>query len=195
MVGQVIWMNVRIFCSILAWTFLLAMGCSIAIVLTALISEYLALAMWLLMLVSISAVALRYELAPFLLHDYPEAGAGTAVRRSSAMMQGHIWQLIKLYLSFWPWYLLQFLLTAVAWLIALLPVLSGLLSTALSGDPLAVYEQFQLALSGTLTTILALIVQLIIEPRFFPYRRIAVANFYRALSGDPMENSFSDEPF
>ena len=195
MVGRVIWMNLRIFFSILAWTMLLSMACSVTILLTVQISEYLSVLLIVLMSVSLLAFALRYELAPFLLHDYPEAGAGAAVRRSAAMMQGHIWQLVKLYLSFWPWYLAQFLLDLVINLIALFPILNAVIAAFTSGDPFSVYAQVQLALGSTLVTVLALIAQLIIEPRFFPYRRIAVANFYRALSGELVEHSFSGENF
>lgn len=195
MVGRVIWMNLRIFFSILIWTMLLSMACSVTILLTLQLSEYLSVILVVLMSFSLLAFTLRYELAPFLLHDYPEAGAGAAVRRSTAMMQGHIWQLVKLYLSFWPWYLAQFLLTVITGLIALFPILGMVFSAFAGGDPFSVYEQVQLALSGTLIMVLTLAAQLIIEPRFFPYRRIAVANFYRALSGELMENSFSGENF
>lgn len=194
-VGRVIWMNIRIFLSILMWTMLLSMACSVTILLTVQVSAYLSAVLVALMCVSLFAFALRYELAPFLLHDYPEAGAGMAVRRSAAMMQGHIWQLVKLYLSFWPWYLAQFLLDMVVNLAALFPILSVVVSAFVSGDPFSVYEQVQLALSGTLVTVLSLIAQLIIEPRFFPYRRMAVANFYRALAGELVEHSFSGENF
>lgn len=195
MVGRVIWMNLRIFFSILMWTMLLSMACSVTILMTLHVSEYLSMVLIALMSMSLLAFTLRYELATFLLHDYPEAGGGAAVRRSTAMMQGHIWQLVKLYLSFWPWYLAQFLLNLCVNLFALFPILGAVVTAVTSGDPFSVYEQVQLALSGTLVTVLALAAQLIIEPIFFPYRRIAVANFYRALSGELVEHSFSGENF
>ena len=195
MVGRVIWMNLRIFISILMWTMLLSMACSVVILMTANISIYLSIALWIPMFFSLLAFVLRYEMAPFLLHDYPEEGSSIAVRRSSAMMQGHIWQLVKLYLSFWPWYLLQFLLNQIITLIALFPILSILITAITQGDPFSVFDQIQLAMSGTLVTFLSLIVQMVIETSFFPYRRVAVANFYRALSGEPVEQSFSSETF
>ena len=195
MVGRVIWMNIRIFISILLWTLLLSMACSVTVLLTMQISVYLAVLLWIPMLLSILAFTLRYELAPFLLHDRPEEGAGMAVQRSCMLMRGRIWNLVKLYLSFWPWYLAQFLLNLLINLIALFPILGAVITAITSGDPFSVYTQVQLALSGVLITVLTLIAQLIIEPRFFPYRRIAVANFYRALSGELTEPGFSAEAF
>ena len=195
MVGRVIWMNIRIFISILAWTMLLSMACSVVILLTANISVYLSIVLFIPMIFSILAFTLRYELAPFLLHDRPEEGAGMAVQRSCMLMRGRIWNLVKLYLSFWPWYLAQFLLELAISLIVSFPILGAIATTIASGDPFSIYTQVQLALSSTLAIVLSLIAQLIIEPRFFPYRRIAVANFYRALSGELAEPGFSAEPF
>ena len=195
MVGRVIWMNIRIFVSILMWTMLLSMACSVTILLTLQISEYLSIVLILLMSMSLLAFTLRYELASFLLHDRPEEGAGMAVQRSCMMMRGHIWQLVKLYLSFWPWYLAQFLLDMAISLTALYPTLVSMVSAVTNGAYFSFYDQLQLALSSTQIVVLTLIAQLIIEPRFFPYRRIAVANFYRALSGELVEHSFSGENF
>ncbi len=195
MVAQVIWMNIRIFCAIMVRTVMLSMVCSFLVILVANISVSLGLLLWLPMMFSLLSYVLLYEMAPFLLHDHPEQRVGMVVHLSKTMMYGQTWKLIKLYLSFWPWYLARFLLDLGINLIALFPILGAVITAITTGNPFSVYTQVQLALGSALVTVLSLIAQLIIEPRFFPYRRIAVANFYRALSGELTEHSFSGESF
>ena len=60
------------------------------------------------------SVSLSYALAPYLLADRPDDGAGAAVRRSAQLMRGWKWELFKLELSFWGWVLLRWLLLAAA---------------------------------------------------------------------------------
>ena len=74
--------------------------------------------------ISVFAIMLRYAMAPYLLADYPDDGAGAAVRRSVEMMRGRKWELFKLYVSFLGWELLGVLLT----LLAYLPFLPGILA-------------------------------------------------------------------
>jgi uncharacterized membrane protein len=148
-----------------------------------------------LLYVAVMVVMLRYELSPFLLCDYPDDGAGAAVRRSVEMTQGHLWQFVKLYLSFWPWYLAQFLIGLVVCLLALLPQAQVLMGLLTAGSYDIAVSQIQLALDGTLSTFLSLALSIPLFLFFFPYRRIAVANFYRALSQEPVRPSFSGESF
>ena len=65
---------------------------------------------------AVFAIMLRYAMAPYLLADYPDDGAGAAVRRSVEMMRGRKWELFKLYVSFLGWELLGVLLTLLAYL-------------------------------------------------------------------------------
>lgn len=51
-------------------------------------------------------VSYRYRMVWFLLMDHPEASCWQLLRTSSAMTQGHRWELFLLDLSFLPWFLL-----------------------------------------------------------------------------------------
>ena len=59
-------------------------------------------------------IRIRYAPHSYLLLDFPELPAGTLIRGSSRMMQGHRMRLFKLYLSFLPLYLLGVLSFGVA---------------------------------------------------------------------------------
>lgn len=51
-------------------------------------------------------VSYRYRMIWFLLMDHPDASPWQLLRTSSAMTQGHRWELFLLDLSFLPWFLL-----------------------------------------------------------------------------------------
>ena len=115
---------------------------------------------------AVFAIMLRYAMAPYLLADYPDDGAGAAVRRSVEMMRGRKWELFKLYVSFLGWELLGVLLT----LLAYLPFLPGILAQVNS------VAQFYSVLSSLIPAALWLT----------PYRTAAEALFYRSiLEGRP----------
>lgn len=195
MVGTVLLMELLVFLRIFLWTMLLAMAYAFAAVLSALIHPILTAGLTVLFYLSVLTFSLRFELAHFLLYDYPEAGAGAAVRRSMEMMRGNVWNLIKLYLSFWPWYLAMFLLGCAALALSLIPALGSVAIFAAGGDFTSLFNQFMLALDSTLSTVASLLATLVIGVRFIPYQHIAVANFYRALSAEPVAPSFSGESF
>lgn len=60
------------------------------------------------------AVRIRYAPHSYLLLDFPELPAGTLIRGSAKMMQGHRMRLFRLYLSFLPMYALGVLSFGVA---------------------------------------------------------------------------------
>lgn len=49
---------------------------------------------------------IQYGVTPYILHDYPYLSNNRAIELSMKMMKGHIMKYIKLYLSFWPWWIL-----------------------------------------------------------------------------------------
>ena len=106
MAGRVILMNVIIFFSALGWAVAFALPSSLVLLLlSGLLSSgggmlflYL-LAMGGTFLGSLW-IGYRYAMAPYLLIDHPEQGAGAAVRESVAMMKGWKWEFCKLDLSF-----------------------------------------------------------------------------------------------
>lgn len=203
MVGRVLLMELQIFLRILGWALCLSLVYSfLALSISAALS-FAAPVLAVVLLVILSAafylavfvITLRYELSPFLLYDYPEAGSGAAVRRSAQMTGSHMWELVKLYLSFWPWYLASLAITLAVFLIVLYPISDQLAAFLYSGNLDMATVQIQAALNGTLATVLPIVLGLPIELFFHPYRRISLANFYRALSQEPVAPSFSGESF
>lgn len=187
MVGRVLLMEITITLSILGWTLLLAMGYALLVVPAMLVFSYSAGLVVLVLLTlafyaAVFAVGLRYDLAHFLLCDYPDAGAGKAVRRCLDMIHGRLWPLMKLYLSFWPWYLLTLLLGVAVVVIALLPVLGECIGFYQTGSLDAMSILITTAMSGALATAASTLLSIPLKLFFQPYQRIAVANFYRALS-------------
>lgn len=65
----------------------------------------------------------RFRLAEYFLLDHSELGARTALRASRRMMRGNAWHMFKLDLSFWWFWLLSALITAVGYADMLLPLL------------------------------------------------------------------------
>ena len=120
---------------------------------------------------------LRYAMAPYLLADYPDDGAGAAVRRSVEMMRGRKWELFKLYVSFLGWELLGVLLT----LLAYLPFLTGILAQVNS-----VAQFYSVLFSLIPAAGLAFLINLPLTLWLTPYRTAAEALFYRSiLEGRP----------
>ena len=187
MVGRVLLMEITITLSILGWTLLLALGYAMAVVpvmftVSGSAGIFTVVLLTLIFYVAVFAVGLRYDLAHFLLCDYPDAGAGKAVRRCLDMIRGRLWALMKLYLSFWPWYLLTFLLGLAVVGISLIPVLGEFMNFYHSGSLDAMSLILHTAMSGALASASATLLSIPLKLFFQPYQRITVANFYRALS-------------
>ncbi len=187
MVGRVLLMEITITLSILGWTLLLAMGYALLVVPVMLTIHgtaglFAIVLLTLIFYVAVFAVGLRYDLAHFLLCDHPDAGAGKAVRRCLDMIHGRLWALMKLYLSFWPWYLLTLLLALAVVGISLVPVLGEFMGLFHAGSVDAISLLIQTAMSGMLATAASMLLSIPLKLFFQPYQRITVANFYRALS-------------
>lgn len=183
--GQVIVMNLLILLFTFLWSMLLVFVSAILIFLV-LDVPLLQLLVMAGIYAALFAIMLRYSMAPYLLADYPDDGAGAAVRRSVEMMRGRKWELFKLYLSFLGWDLLGVLLT----LLAYLPFLPGILAHVGS------VEQFYAALVSLIpAAALARLVSLPLTLWLTPYRTAAEALFYRSiLEGQPAAPE-TEEPF
>ena len=200
MVGRVLLMEITVLLSILGWTLLLALGYIMAVFVIVLVLPG-DLALFATILASIAfylaalAVGFRYELTHFLLCDYPDAGSGKAIRRSLDMMQGHFWDMVKLQLSFWPWYLVSLLLTLAAMVITIIPIMGEITNLFHTGSFDAISVLVQTALSGTLATALVMLISFPLHLFFYPYQRISIANFYRTLSCEGAETTSFQNSF
>lgn len=174
--GRVIAMNLLILLFTFLWSLLLIFVTTI-LAFFVLDSLFLQLLVMAGIYAAVFAIMLRYAMAPYLLADYPDDGAGAAVRRSVEMMRGRKWELFKLYVSFLGWELLGVLLT----LLAYLPFLTGILAQVNS------VAQFYSVLSSLIpATGLALLINLPLTLWLTPYRTAAEALFYRSiLEGRP----------
>lgn len=73
------------------------------------------LLLWMLLLIIPGIVKVfSYSLSYFVLLDNPEYSAREAISKSSEMMYGHRWKLLKLLLSFWKWWLLALVTGGIA---------------------------------------------------------------------------------
>ena len=169
--GRVIAMNLLILLFTFLWSLLLIFVTTI-LAFFVLDSLFLQLLVMAGIYAAVFAIMLRYAMAPYLLADYPDDGAGAAVRRSVEMMRGRKWELFKLYVSFLGWELLGVLLT----LLAYLPFLTGILAQVNS------VAQFYSVLSSLIPAAgLALLINLPLTLWLTPYRTAAEALFYRSI--------------
>lgn len=132
----------------------------------------------------LQAVEIQFSLAPFLLCDHPEEGSSRAVLRALHMTHGNLWALIKLHLSFWPWYLLQFAISACSAALLLSPMLPEIGRLEIMGDVSQAITSVEYAVSSALSSPVIVLVSIPLLTFFLPYRSISVANFYRSLNGE-----------
>lgn len=189
MVGTVIWMEVQIFLRTAAWGLAL-MVIYVSVCMPAVFLDGFGVVLVLIFSVifyfSVVLITLRYSLSYFLLYDYPEMGASAAVRRSVGMMRGHYGQMIRLYLSFWKWYLADILLGIVAAALMAAPVMGQLGPIIASGDIPTAVSQLQLVMNSGLGAVITVALAVPLHLFFAPYLRISLANFYRVLSQEPV---------
>lgn len=167
-------MELLIFLRIFLWVFLLAMALTLLVL--AIPSPALYVLGFALVYVAVLIATLRYAMAPYLLADHPDDGAGAAVRRSVEMMQGKKWELFKLQFSFIGWYLLEFVLSGSVLLVFLLQ--SGAFSSAVTPDSLLFYR----AVINTVPAfVLSNLITVPLSLWLTPYTLVAQAGFYDTL--------------
>ena len=122
------------------------------------------------------AVSLRYALAPYLLADHPDDGAGAAVRRSVDLMRGWKWSLFKLELSFLGWLVLRWLLIGGALGFSLWH--SGLFQAVQTLTPAELATWVALVSNSLIAFSLSTLLTLPLELWLTPYQAVARARFY-----------------
>ena len=148
---------------------------------------------------AIYLIGLRYELTNFLLTEFNQLSPAQAVRRSAELMEGQIWRLFRLKLSFIGWHLVQMAVTlAISLAVAFAPLKDYLQSLEEMVDvwTIMMYAQrLQEVLNGGLVTLLTLVAALPIVLYVTPYQRLAEAEFYTQLVRPEPEASPWQEGF
>ena len=202
MAGRVLVMQMHIFLRMFLWC--IACTAVLAGVLTSVflfldLDPYLLyLLVWLvipLVYLAVLLLTLRYSLSAYLLWDYPDAGPGTAVRRSAEMMRGNVWRLFRLYLSFWLWFLASFAISSAVEAALLLPDADAIRQLLALQDYTGMIALVQQTLNAPAARILSLLAALPLSLLLSPYFHLSLANFYRDLSRETVEPAFSGESF
>ena len=198
MVGRVLLLKLHTIAGMLGRMLLLTtayvlLSTSVTVLLPFSVSTVLFLLLTAAYALGLQAVEIQFSLAPFLLCDYPDEGSSRAVLRALHMTHGNLWALIKLHLSFWPWYLLQFAISACAAALILSPMLPEISQIEIMGDIPQIITSVEYAVSSALSSPVTVLVSIPLLTFFLPYRSISVANFYRSLNGElsqPEEPAF-----
>lgn len=176
------------------WTMLLMFGLGIVTVFVLLALEdapalfaVWAAIMYLIALVFVVVIELRYSMAPFALIEAPEQGASAAVRRSVKIMRGNKRKLFVLELSFIGWELLIGLVSAAILVVGFFVSDTGWFAgafTAALEDPEQMILVFD-ALAGqmNLWVVLAEVLCIPLTLWVVSYRMVALARFYNFASG------------
>lgn len=185
--GRVILMEIIITLWVAIWVFVLATIITIVIVLIP--SVPVIVLSILALYAAIFVIQLRYSMAPYLLADRPDDGAGAAVRRSVEMMRGRKWQLFKLQFSFIGWYLIEFLLAGAVIVFFILK--SGVLNTPVTADSVLVYQS---VIFGLAPSILSSLITLPLSLWLIPYVSVTQAGFYDTLCRQGYTSEYDQMP-
>ena len=185
--GRVILMEIIITLWVTVWVFALAIIVTIVVVLIP--SLPIIVLSILALYIAIFVIQLRYSMAPYLLADHPDDGAGVAVRRSVEMMRGRKWQLFKLQLSFIGWYLIEFALVGAVFGFFILN--SGVLNEPVTADSVLVYQS---VISGLAPSILSSLISLPLSLWLIPYVSVTQAGFYDKLCRQGYTSEYDQMP-
>lgn len=169
--GRVLVMELLIFLKVFAWVLLLALCITILILFIPSLPLYLLCLA--LVYVAMFVIMLRYAMAPYLLADFPDDGAGAAVRRSVEMMWGRKWELFKLQFSFFGWYLLDIVLSGSVLVFFL--VRSGVLNAPITSDSILTYQS---VISSAPAFFFSNLISLPLVLWLTPYTSVTQAGFY-----------------
>jgi uncharacterized membrane protein len=196
--GWVILMNFLIAVFVCLWSLLVGVGAVILIFLAALTGSDLviglvAVVVYLVAIVLIVFIALRYAMAPFILIDNPGIGALEPIRRSKEMMKGQKRRLFVLGLSFIGWYLLVGLIVSIVMCIGMA---IGGMSSFMTDNSDSVQAITSFTGSVGITTVIAYILTLPLMMWLQAYATGATAQFYNLLTNaitreiPPMNSNF-----
>lgn len=173
--GRVIAMNLLILLFTFLWSLLLIFVTTI-LAFFVLDSLFLQLLVMAGIYAAVFAIMLRYAMAPYLLADYPDDGAGAAVRRSVEMMRGRKWELFKLQLSFLGWEAINWVLSLAVFFF--LCAQAGLFQMSVGLDSLLLYQSVA---NGLVNVALSGLVTLPLSLWLLPYQEVAQAGFYEEI--------------
>lgn len=192
--GRTIGLNILVAIYTFLWALLPIIGAGVLIgVLIALAAELeglmaiLAVVIYLVAMVFVVALVLRYAMAQYALAENPDDGVSAAIRRSVQMMKGNKGKFFVLELSFIGWGLLCALIVLAVMAVGVL--VSGVdwfvgMFQSLETDPWAAYNA-TMELTGNLSiwTIIAEVVCLPLTLWLTAYQQTAFARFYNYVSG------------
>ena len=185
--GRLLLMEVLIFLRILGWSFVL--GFVMLFTSFLIFSPFLFIPYIIALYILFYVLLLRYAMAPYLLADYPDDGASSAIRRSVEMMDGWKWELFKLEFSFFGWYLIQTALSAVVLLLFFSQ--TGLFEVILTLDTMELTFYQQIIWPATLV---ASLVTLPLSLWLTPYTEVTMAGFYDLLSHGAQRSDQAEMP-
>ena len=157
-----------------------------------------AVILYLVLIVLVVIIALRYEMAVFALVDDPDAGVMEAIRRSVQMLRGHKGKLFMLKLSFIGWELLIGLIALVILSVGF--YISGLswVFDALTSAGDDIWEVYSLtgsiATQMSLWSVLAELVCLPLSLWLSVYQQTALARFYNYVGGYDYHQYMNSQP-
>ena len=191
MVGSVLFLKIHTVLSMLTRMMLLStayvlLSMGIILVIPSSFTAIFFLLLTVAYVLGLQVIEIQFSLIPFRLCDHPEEGCTHAFLNALKMTHGNLQPLVKLYLSFWPWYLLQFLISACAVALSvspMLPELSGMWMTDME-DMSQLILSVEYAISSALSSPVLSLVSIPLLTFFLPYRTISIANFYRTLNGE-----------
>lgn len=152
---------------------------------------------YVVLLVGLVRISLRYVMAPFALAEDPEGGAAQAVRRSVRMMKGNKGKLFVLMLSYLGWELLALLISLVVLILGVFVGGTAWLLESLwaGGDWLELYGTVGTLLDYMrIWSILAEVVSLPLTMWLTVYVQTAYARFYNFVSGYDCPPCVNSEP-
>lgn len=179
-----------------AWTMLLMFGFAILVAIVTLafgaeelkaVAVILTVVLYLVLLVLIALISMRYTMAPFALVEAPELGVNAAVRRSVQIMRKNKGKLFMLLLSFVGWELLVALLAiaviAVGFVVSDTSWVAGAFTAALEDSEQMTMVFEALAGQMNLWILLSEVVCLPLNLWLLTYMYTSLARFYNYVSG------------
>lgn len=175
MVGRILWLNIIMLAYGLLWYTVIFVPAFFLAGLLAFVMGPLAIVVaFVIALVAFLSRILRYTMAIYCLVDEPELGAAYALRRSTWMMQGRVWEYVLLILSFFGWGFVGAVLMSVA---------ESAVIFAMGGGALASGPQPE-AIAGSLA--MSVVPALVVWPFMLwltPYMALTECKFFDRIKG------------
>lgn len=145
-----------------------------------------------------------YTLTDYIMRDYPKLSPKEVITKSRELMNGNKWKLLKLQLSFYPFYLfpLILILGSIGYFIyvfnqAMAITGTGMFDTFITFVNFVFYDTESEFLGSFFLAIILIIIAAVITAIYLffvnlyiqPYYNMAKVNFYRFITGGDIENT------